>query len=35
MATPIPKLGMVAMKVTPEMTKYEKVPTGVFVNQSN
>ncbi len=33
MATPIPKLGMVAMKVTPEMTKYEKVPTGVFVNK--
>lgn len=33
MATSIPKLGMVAMKVTPEMTKYEKVPTGVFVNK--
>lgn len=33
MASPIPELGMVAMKVTPEMTKYEKVPTGVFVNK--
>lgn len=33
MATPIPKLGMVAMKVTPEMTKYENVPKGVFVNK--
>ncbi|HCW03291.1 MAG TPA: deoxyribonuclease HsdR [Clostridium sp.] len=35
MATPIPKLGMIAMKVTPEMTKYENVPTGVFVNKVN
>jgi serine protease Do len=32
LSTPLPHLGMVAMKVTEDMKKYEAVPTGVFVN---
>lgn len=32
LSTPMPDLGMVAMKVTEDMTKFEAVPTGVFVN---
>ena len=32
LSTPMHNLGLVAMKVTEDMTKYEAVPTGVFVN---
>ncbi|WP_163215908.1 S1C family serine protease [Clostridium thermarum] len=32
LSTPLPYLGMMAMKVTEEMRRYEAIPTGVFVN---